>query len=590
MKQPHLNVQLFVGHNTSPEQVRGDPITTSSDVYSLGVLLYELLTGVKPYRLAERTPAEMERVICYEEPERPSVVARSVPGRALRGDLDNIVLMAMRKEPQRRYTSAEQLSDDIDRHLANVPIFARPDTRGYRAWKFIQRNKPWVAAAVLIFVSLALGIAVSLWQAQAARKQRDLARLEQAKAARINAFLQEMVGYSGVGGAAPNHRHDATVAEMLDNAAQRVETELNDQPEVKAEMLGTIGGTYLSQAKYAISERYLREAFDLDIQLYGPFARQAAAVMYTLGSLSYLKGESTVADSWFQKALPIYRRHANDADFEIRLLVAILSDAAFVKRALGQFDQAEALWREALTYGPRLPPKYRGQSIAPKTFLAQLYMDRGDTEKADPLASEASEQLRAFGGDRFSLAQSLIDLGNVRRLENRYTKAEPLIQEGIQLYSQAQGSSHPNVAYGLLSLATLHYYQGKYVLAEQDASEAQRIVQQLPKGTNYHAVADIVRGRILTKTGRAREAEPLLREGLAIQRESARRTDATLALGILGECLIAQKRYAEAEPLLVESYQTLKRVHVPESPLIREARERLEVLYGAWGKSANFPP
>jgi tetratricopeptide (TPR) repeat protein len=191
--------------------------------------------------------------------------------------------------------------------------------------------------------------------------------------------------------------------------------------------------------------------------------------------------------------------------------------------------------------------------------------------------------LRALGGDRFSLAQSLIDLGNVRRLENRYAEAEPLIQEGTDLYAQAQGANHPNVAYGLLSLATLHYYEGKYALAEQDASKALKIVEQLPKGTNFYAVADIVRGRIFNKTGRSREAEPLLREAVAIQRKSRRRTDVTLALGTLGECFISQKRYAEAEPLLIESYQTLKSVHVPKSPVLQEARDRLAALYAARG-------
>src|SRR6266853_795830 len=172
----------------SPEQIRGETITTSSDVYSLGVLLYGLLTGKKPYRLASRTPAEMERAICAE-PERPSVAVGSMPGRRLRGDLDNIVLMAMRQEPQRRYASVEQFSEDIRRHLEGLPVIARPDTAGYRAAKFIARHKAGVAAAALLVLTLMAGVVATAWQAR-------VARLETTKAQRINTFLQNMLSFS----------------------------------------------------------------------------------------------------------------------------------------------------------------------------------------------------------------------------------------------------------------------------------------------------------------------------------------------------------------------------------------------------------
>lgn len=571
----------------SPEQVRGEPVTTGSDIYSLGVLLYWLLAGHRPYRSVMSSPAEIENAICREEPVRPSDLAPRDICRQIKGDIDTIVLMALRKEPRRRYASAEQLSDDIRRHLGKLPVIARPDTLGYRAARFTQRNKAWVAGALFVFLTLTGGIAATLWQAHLARQQRDFARLEQAKSARINAFLQEMVGYSGVSGGSPNHKgHDATVADMLDDAARRVETELADQPEVKAELLGTIGGTYMTQAKLEPATRYLREAYDLNLKLYGPNGRQTATMMHPLGDLSYMKGDYAAADTWFRNALPTLRSHANDPDFEIRILVGTLSDAAFAKRALGQLDQAEALWREALTYEPRLPSNYRSQSMGPKTYLAQLYVDRGDIEQADLLASLASKQLRAYGGDLFSLAQSLIDLGNVRRFEKRYAEADSLIQEGTELFAKAQGDDHPNVAYGWLSLATSRYYQGRYDLAQEDLHKAQKIIMaKLPKGTNYYAAADDLLGRILNKTGRPREAEPILREALAIrQQKSHRRMDVALASGNLGECLLTQKRYAEAEPLLAESYRTLKSLQVPQSPALKEAHERLVLLYSAWGK------
>lgn len=588
-QQTSATVRLLTPEYASPEQVRGEPITTASDVYSLGVLLYVLLTGRSPYGQMMSSRGEIERSICEKEPERPSVAVMSrgvKPNkkeveklrRSLQGDLDNIVLKALCKEPHRRYTSVEQLSEDISRHLGNLPVVARPDTRRYRTGKFIQRNKAGVAAAALISLVLIAGVAAVLWQAH-------VARLEQAKAARINAFLQEMIGYSAVGGNSTNRKgHDATVAEMLDDAAQRVQTELKDQPEVRAEMLATIGGTYLASAKYEVSVRYLQEAYDLDLKLYGPHARQAASVMHALADLAYLRGDYVTADSWFEKALPIYRKHANDADFEIHSMMAVLSDAAFVKRAVGQLDKAEDLWREALAYAPRLPEKYRGQGPGVRTFLAQLYTDRGDIQKADGFASEASQELRPLGRDYFLLAQSLIDLGNIRRLERRYAEADSLIQEGTDLYARAQGADHPNVASGLTSLAKSRYDQGRYDLAEEAARKALKIVDKLPKSISYYASVYSVLGLTLNKTGRSQEAEPLLREALAISEKGAKGSNyVASAMGNLGECLVTQQRYAKAEPLLVQSYQMLKSSQVPQSPFLKQAAERLDSLYAAWG-------
>ena len=605
--QTAATARLLTPEYASPEQVRGEPITIASDVYSLGVLLYVLLTGRRPYRQSMSSPAEIERSICEEEPERPSAavlrqeaepdaarqVAEGTPDKLRRrfeGDLDNIVLKALRKEPHRRYTSVEQFSEDINRHLGNLPVMARPDTRRYRITKFIQRNKAGVAAAALIFLILIAGLAAVSWQAH-------IARLEQAKAARINAFLQEMISYSAVTGSSANRKgRDATVADMLDDAVQRVETELKDQPEVRAEMLGTIGGAYMSLAKYDASLRYLQEAYDLDLKLYGPHSLQIAPVMNGFAGLAYLRGDYAAADSWFEKAVPIYRKHASDTGFELRFWVGILSDAAFAKRATGQPDKAEALWREALTYGPRLPAKYRAQVPNLKTFLAQLYVDRGDIQKADGLSGEAAQELRALGNEYFSLAQALIDLGTVRRFERRYAEADSLIQEGTNLYARAQGAGHPNVAFGLASLAMSHYAQGRYDLAEQDARTAAKIIEKLPHTSHYYAAVSSALGLTLNRTGRSREAEPLLREVLALRQKGGKpSTQLALAMGNLGECLATQMRYAEAEPLLVESYQMLDSVQVPQSPMLKEARGRLATFYAASGNpekaaSLEAPP
>ena len=588
----------------SPEQIRGEAMTTASDIYSLGVLLYELVTGQRPYRIKGRNAAEIAHAIMEHEPARPSTaVARSATNskfevrnsKLLKGDLDNIVLKAIRKEPQRRYSSIAQFSEDVLRHLQGRTVIAHKDTIGYRTRKFISRHKAGVGAAGLIALSLIAGVVATFWQATLARRQaliatqeRDHARTETAKAQRINQFLQEMIGYSaGTTPGSPSRPkgRDATVIDMLDDASRRVETELPDQPEVRAEMLSTIGTTYMVLANYSAARRFLGEAYDLNLKLYGPEDRQTATVIYRMANLSYLTGDYAAAETRIRKALPVYRREATKADFEIWLLPAILSDAAFIMRSRGHLDEAEALWRECLSYAPRLDAKHRASGENPKTFLAQLYMDRGDVKRAENMASEATQRLRAQGNP-FALAQSLIDLGNVRRLQRRYSEAESLIDEGTKLFAKSQGEDHPNVAFGLTSLATAHYYEGRYDFAEQEAQKALAIAEKSSKASHAYARASEMLGRILSTTGRAREGEPLLREALAVLEPRVPRQSNPIAtvLGNLGDCLAAQARYAEAEPLLNESYTILKAVHIHESPVLDEARQRLVSLYEAWGR------
>ena len=177
-----LGQRVMTPEYASPEHIRGEPVTTASDVYSLGVVLYRLLAGQLPYRLKTMSPEDLAHAVSRTEPQRPSVVAGATSERRLRGDLDNIVLMAMRKEPERRYSSVEQFSEDIRRHLENVPVLARGDTLTYRAAKFVQRNKVATAAAALVALSLVVGIVMTSWQAHRAQTQEAIALAEKARA------------------------------------------------------------------------------------------------------------------------------------------------------------------------------------------------------------------------------------------------------------------------------------------------------------------------------------------------------------------------------------------------------------------------
>ncbi|MGI9088870.1 MAG: serine/threonine protein kinase, partial [Chthoniobacterales bacterium] len=250
----------------SPEQIEGAHATTLSDVYSLGAVLYELLSGRPPYCRPTRSPEESTKAITKTQIEKPSaVVQRPEDARWLRGDLDNIVLMAMRKEPARRYASAGQFSEDIRRHLEGLPVMARKDTFAYRSSKFVARNRIAVAAALLVALAVVAGLIVSLREAGNARRQRDVAERERQKAQRINTFLQEMLG-----AAAPDVKGvDIKVADVLSEASRRAQAESANEPGVMAEVLVTLGRTYLSIGLYEPAVLDLRAALETSLKANG---------------------------------------------------------------------------------------------------------------------------------------------------------------------------------------------------------------------------------------------------------------------------------------------------------------------------------
>ena len=213
----------------SPEQVRGEAMATTSDIYSLGVVLYKLLTGQSPYRTKTNRPEELARAITEQEPTSPSMALLKSDSsaespiskddsRLLRGDLDNIVLKAMRKEPHRRYESAAEFSEDIRRHLVGLPVIARKDTWSYRSAKFVRRNRIAVGAGALVLIALIGGVVATAWEARATRQ-------EKARAESINSFLEQMLNYSNPQlTVAGDTSHPTTVTEAMDEAAKRLES------------------------------------------------------------------------------------------------------------------------------------------------------------------------------------------------------------------------------------------------------------------------------------------------------------------------------------------------------------------------------
>lgn len=363
-----LAMRAMTPEYASPEQVRGEPITTASDVYSLGVLLYELLTGRQPYTFETRTPREITSVICEQEPERPSAVRRGEggerAGRQLEGDLDNIVLMAMHKEPQRRYASVQQLSEDIGRHLDGMPVIARTDTTLYRVGKFVRRHKKGVVAASVVGLSLVFGIVAASWQARIAAIERrkaekrfdDVRKLANSMLYELHDGIQTLPGSTQV-----RELLLKRALEYLDSLAREAEgnaalqRELADAYERVGKLQGWASEPNIGQTMAA--RKSFEKAVAIREQIVGaePTSRQARGELaraYTaLGSTLDAAGEPKRGTGFLRRSVEIREALSREdpADLRARLQVAIgLHSLASSLAASGDLDGTMQARQQAL--------------------------------------------------------------------------------------------------------------------------------------------------------------------------------------------------------------------------------------------------
>ncbi len=389
----------------SPEQVRGQPITTASDVYSLGVVLYELLAGRRPYELQADSLEEIVRVVCTTEPERPSTALRrtgaasSPRASQLSGDLDTIVLKCLRKEPERRYASAQELSDDLGRHLDGRPVLARPDTLFYRTAKFVGRHRLGVAAAVVAGLGLLIGSGVALWQARVAEAAR----------ARAERRFQDVRRLAG--------------ALLFD---------LHD------EIVALPGSTRARQALVVKAQEYLeslsREAAgDKDLQ------RELAAAYQRLadvqgGARTANLGDSKAALESQRRALAIREALGRAADAEprdIEGLAHLLFAMGTLHRSMGDFAPTEAAFRdsaqlvEALIVSGRTNEDLRGRLAGTYQRLSEVQAQRGARDAAEGSARRALELALAFSREK-----PLDPAGRINLAAAYYAHAQRLAARG----------------------------------------------------------------------------------------------------------------------------------------------------------------
>lgn len=565
----------------SPEQVRGEEITTASDTYSLGVVLYEVLTGQRPYRIKTRRPDEMARAISEEEPQRPSTaLARGQKSeirnqRLLRGDLDNIVLMAMRKEPSRRYASVAQFSEDIRRHVEGLPVVARKDTVGYRSAKFIRRHRVGVTAASLVAIAIIAGLIVALWQARQARAQRDVAQ-------RISTFLQDMLG-----AAAPEVKGvDVKVTDVLSDASIRAKTELADQPQVMADVLMTLGRTYISLGQYLPAEANLRAGLEASLKANGELHSTTATTMGWLGLALANLNKTAEGEQISRKAVDLQRklhpRGHEDLAYALYALGYNLINKNEAKAAQPYLKEASELVKKHLG-------ETHGAYMTSLVMLALAHERAGEVELAEHLYRQAIE----VGGRvepryRIYLAQAQFCLGILLTNKAAYPEAEVLFQQSETIYRDVYGGdANYSVGFVKANLGWLYFLEGDYAKAEEEDRRALDLIRKyIGPEHNMAASTAATLGLTLTREGKAAEGEPYLRDALAIRKKILPPGDVVISgtESSLGECLTAQKRYAEAEPFLIDSYNELKAKLGDENKRTVETRQRLVKLYESWEK------
>ncbi|MCP3962967.1 MAG: serine/threonine protein kinase [bacterium] len=593
----------------SPEQLRGEPITTATDIYSLGVLLYCLLTGCPPRLYESLAPPEIERVLAREP--APTQLGR---------DLDGILLKALDEEPGRRYASVEQLSEDLRRHAAGLPILARPQTLGYRATKYLRRNRVAVAiAATVAALLLAFAIDKSR-QATKLAREHDRVQLESTKARELSAFLVDLFQNTDPWRASGR---EVTVREILDRGSEEIRQRLDDEPELRGMLLDTMGYIYLrlalfekarplleeglaerrrvlpeghldvadsldhlgalhlSTAAYDEAGRFFREALYIRRQALGPESLPVADSLHSLGNVLFMQGDYPETERLHRQALELRREILGNDALEVaesrRLLAQPFTE-------IGDLDAAEDLLEKALRATRRERGSEHLEVADVLVDLASLMRQKGDLDRAERLYREVLAIRRPIFGQHPQVGQALNDLAALLLQRGELEEAEELYLELLAFAPRILGEDHRNMAPLHYNLGRLMHWKGNLTAAESHFRRAHAIVlRALPKGHPGGAYSLQGLAALKIESGAPNEAEPLLREALELRTRGLPAGHPAIAetQSLLGACLVQLGRFDEAEKLLVESHETLAG---EGGPRVAEALDGLVGLYEAWGK------
>jgi len=614
--------RLLTPEYASPEQLRGEPVTTASDVYQLGLLLFELLAGRRP-RFAGLAPAAPGRASGHiPDMERPSSLVngkkgprptaspptasagrpssgeggpppdsaaiatarRVTPKRLklqLRGDLDNIVLRALREEPQRRYDSVEQLSEDIRRHLVGLPVVARPETAAYRAGKFVRRHPVGVSASTAI-AALLLGSALSL-----AAEARQVT-LERDRAQQVSQLLLDLFK-----GASPYEaRGDTiTVVKMLDRGTERIRKSLGDQPGLRATILGSIADVEEELGQEAKAAALGREALELDLALGRADDPETITRYGRLASVLTDMGQPDSALWYGKKAVELSRRHLGARSLET---ARALQDYALALQVKGDLARGRPALEEAIEIYREHADSGQADLAAALVNLGWMDENQGHLDSAEARMRESVAIRRTIlAPDHPDLANSIASLGDILLRRGKVAEAEPFVAEALSILEKILPPGHPKLAAAVEDYARVLDAEGDLPGAERRYRESVAMLRKA-YGDRSLPVASALNdlGRFLVRRrGDASGAEPSFREAVSVYAALRGPTDPWTAIvrGNLADALFWQGRYREAEAMVREVISALEAGGAPAARLGQPLMDRGMALMKLGGYAEAGP-
>jgi serine/threonine-protein kinase len=625
----------------APEQIRQESATTATDMYSLGIILYQLLVGRNPYDLKDKSVYEVENTILnnnpilpdkrlVQDPESGKLAAKRSSSlqdllKELKGDLNAILLKAIEKDPEKRYRTSDALLDEFKKYHAELPVSARQRTVRYSFNKFTQRNKTPLAVAVTF---LLLILSFTFYHTSQITKERNQAQFEAEKAEQVTEFLVNLFGRSNPFIEETNGGTDVIVGSILKFGSERIDEELKNQPAVRAELKTVLGEVYDALNEYDKAEELLKEAVSIhrnsdqsdnpemansimtlaflyqergnideaeelleeSISYYeksevGLEDHDAIAAIARLGNLNWYNiGNYEKADSLLNKALQL-RKFIHDSD-HVHLAINY-NDLATLNHSKGDYEIAEQYYRQSIDLYKKLFDEHSNLAIIMGNFSA-LLKERGDYSEAENFQRESLDMHRRLTGEEnIDIALGTGNLGHILLEQNQLSKADSLLNYSLNQLQEIFDSPHTYISRTKLNIGKLYLKEQNYTKAEEIIMETKNEYDQLfPE--EHPRISDplLTLGNLYLSQNMPDKAEPYLTKALQIREDGYGKNNWRTAqsMSFLGMNFYELKEFEQAEPLLIESYKILDDERAKNDKYRTQALKYIIHLYDEWGK------